>query len=236
MKPLVLFIVGPTASGKSKIALKLAKKLVGEIISADSMQVYKGMDIGTAKPTKIERKKIPHHLIDAVSPSQVFSAYRFRTLALKKVKEIISRKKLPIVCGGTGLYVRALLEGWVGGKPLAELGYSPVVIGIAKERGELYTDIEKRIEQMFRKGWVREVKRLNKRKWSRTAAQALGYREIRQALAKGASLEEAKALIKKNTRHYAKRQMTWFRKEREIIWVAADKSNDIVLTLSLQRR
>ena len=228
MNNTVLFIVGPTASGKSKIAMTVARQFHGEIISADSMQVYKGMDIGTAKPSAADRKKIPHHLIDVISPTKIFSAYHYRNLSFKKMKEIIGRKKLPIVVGGTGLYVRALLEGWVGGKPLAELGYSPIVIGIDKERSRLYADIEKRVDQMFRKGWVKEVKRLSRHKLSKTASPALGYREIAQALAGEVDMGEARLLIKKRTRNYAKRQMTWFRKEKGIIWAEAESAIETI--------
>lgn len=287
MKPPVLFIVGPTAAGKSKIAVALARRLKGEIISADSMLVYKGMDIGTAKPLPEERKKIPHHLMDLFLPSRGFSVFEYRRRALRAIHDIHRRGKLPIVTGGTGLYVRALLQGlaaqpgadlklrrrlsqrvkteglkalyeelkghdpkraseihpgderrivraleiahrsrikpsefWGSEKSLEGLGYQPIVIGMTKGRQSLYSDIEKRVDQMFRKGLVREVKRLAQRELSRTALQAVGYKEVLAAFRGEYSLAEAKAFIKKNTRHLAKRQWTWFKREQGIHWVS----------------
>ena len=221
MNPRILFIVGPTASGKSKIAMQLAKRLGGEIVSADSMQVYRGMDTGTAKPSKADRKKIPHHLLDVRSPAQPFSVFDYRRLALAKIRAIVKRGKLPVVTGGSGLYVRALLEGWTAkNRTLESLGFQPSVIGIAKDRTALYAGIEKRVDQMFRKGLVREVEKISKKKLSLTASQAVGYKEILNAFSGNSTLEEARALIKKNTRRLAKRQLTWFRKERGIQWVA----------------
>ena len=285
MKAKVLFIAGPTAAGKSRLALILAKRIKGEIISADSMQVYRGMDIGTAKPTALQQKQIPHYLIDIIPPSRSFSVYQYRRLALAKIRQVIKKGKFPIVVGGSGLFVRSLLQG-LSGQPgadirlrksleneaekfglkplyerlvkldparaakiksqdkrrilraleileqsrtkpsewyqkresLASLGFDPLVIGITKERSRLYADIEKRVEQMFRKGLVREVKKLLRSRWSKTARQAVGYKEIIPALRGEISLTAAKDLIKKNTRHFAKRQLTWFKKEQDIEW------------------
>jgi tRNA dimethylallyltransferase len=283
VKPNVLFIVGPTASGKSKIAILLARRLNGEIISADSMLVYKGMDIGTAKPTRAERKKVKHHLIDLFVPNRNFSAFEYRNRALAKLREISRRRKLPIVVGGTGLYVRTLLNGMIlhpeadpkfrsaltarakkegldvlyaelkkkdskraesikptderrivraleilaaaNSRPekkqesLKELGFYPMVIGITKDRSLLYNEIEKRVEQMFRKGLVKEVKKLVKQKLSKSALQAVGYKEVIASLKGEQTLQEAKALIKLRSRHLAKRQWTWFKREEGIIWV-----------------
>lgn len=287
IKPTVLFIVGPTATGKSKIAVEVARRLNGEIISADSMLVYKGMDIGTAKPSKAEQKKIPHHLIDLFLPSRNFSVFEYRKRALVKIREILRKKKLPIVTGGTGLYVRALLEGLeelpaadlklraqlsqrvkkeglevlyaelnkkdpqraaqikptderrivraleishqMQSKPAAsyakkesleELGFFPVVVGITKDRAVLYQNIEKRVDQMFRRGLLKEVKKLSKTRLSRTALQAVGYKELLASLEGDTSLDEAKNLIKKKSRHLAKRQWTWFKREKGIHWVS----------------
>jgi len=290
--PTVLFLVGPTASGKSKLALELALRLNGEIISADSMQVYKGMDIGTAKASGKERRLAPHHLIDFLSPTRNYSVHEFRESALKKIEEITARKKLPIVTGGSGLYVRSLLEGLSpqpaadtkvrrsleieakgkgvlylyhllmevdpqtasrikptdlrrivraleiyrisGAAPstlqnrkisLKKIGYSPVVIGITMDRTLLYQKIEQRVEQMFEEGLVDEVEHLAGKKLSKTAKQAIGYREILAVLKNKAAtdehrrrLAEAKELIKKSTRHFAKRQLTWFKREQDIRW------------------
>ncbi|HTL47412.1 MAG TPA: tRNA (adenosine(37)-N6)-dimethylallyltransferase MiaA [Verrucomicrobiae bacterium] len=284
----MLFLVGPTAAGKSKIALLVARRLGGEIISADSMQVYRGMDIGTAKPSAAERKEIPHHLIDLVEPSESFSVYEFRRRALAAIQDIVSRKKLPIVAGGTGLYVRSLLEGlspqpggdalfrekmeqtvssegierlykdlkkcdpesaarikptdkrriiraleiravsgksageWYASKEgLTDLGFEPLVLGITRERSFLYREIEKRVDEMFEKGLVREVRLLARQELSKTAFQAVGYKELLLSGPElsGREADAAKDLIKKNTRHLAKRQMTWFRKEKNIQWL-----------------
>lgn len=287
-QPLVLFIVGPTASGKSALAVALAKKLSGEIVSADSMLVYKGMDIGTAKPTKNERCGIPHHGFDLILPTQSFSVFAYRQFALKAIRDIVRRGKVPIVAGGTGFYVRALLEGLLplpgasaalrgelerealekglpalyrrfltldptrakaigphnqrriiraleiylvsGKKPsresiktpgLRELGYRPVVMGLHRDRAALYLKINRRVDAMFRKGLVREVKRLARKKLSKTALQGVGYKEtldwIRDPGTK--PLKEVKDRIKQTTRHFAKRQWTWFKRERGIRWV-----------------
>ena len=287
-KPTVLFIVGPTASGKSALAVALAKKLHGEIVSADSMLVYKGMDVGTAKPTKKERGGVSHHGIDLIAPSKTFSVFAYRQTALKVIKDIVKRGKVPIVAGGTGFYVRALLEGLSplpganasirrqlerealeqglpalyerllkldpkrakaigphnqrriiraleiylvsGKKPsrtpsktpgLMELGYKPVVIGLNRDREALYQKINQRVDAMFRKGLVREVKQLARKKLSQAALQGVGYKEtLDWILAKGERpVAEVKDRIKQATRHFAKRQWTWFKRERDIRWV-----------------
>lgn len=292
--PAVIFIVGPTATGKSALAVALAKKLGGEILSADSMLVYKGMDIGTAKPTKKERGGIPHHGLDLVPPEKSFSVFAYRQIALKSIRDIVSRGKVPIVAGGTGFYVRALLEGLsplpganaalrreleqetlekglpalyerllkldplraeaigphnkrriiraleiylVSGKRasesvkktpgLRELGYRPLVIGIHRDREALYLKINRRVDAMFKKGLVGEVKRLSRKKFSKTALQGVGYKEVLEELKKGTGifsqekrrLSPLKDRIKQTTRHFAKRQWTWFKRERAIRWV-----------------
>ncbi len=292
----IVFIVGPTAVGKSEIAVWLARKLNGEIISADSMQVYRGMDIGTAKPGKRLCRAVRHHLIDILEPSTAYSAFRFRTLALKKIGEIHRRGKIPFIVGGSGLYVRALLRGlegeskpdpalrrnlqtvfqreglpamvknleqldpagamkvdkknarrvlraleilMTGEEPLAkrsqqqkslkDLGYQPVLAGINFPRARLYERINQRIDRMFRQGWVPEVRRLLKKKIGITAKQALGYRELILLLAlkltkkeeKG-KLSQIREIIKQQTRRFAKRQQTWFRKEEGIHWFSIE--------------
>ncbi len=290
IKPKVVFIVGPTASGKSALAIEIAKKMRGEIISADSMQVYQGMNIGTAKLTLVEQHGIPHHGIDLVPASRPFNAYDFRKYALQKIHEIRMRANLPIVTGGSGLYVRGLLEGLpeitmqneavrehfehrleteglealarelkqidpehfekmdvqnpmrviraleihsiTGQKPsqvrekretLEDLGYFPVVLGIDRDREWLYERINQRVDQMFKAGLVMEVEVLMASGLSKTAAQAVGYKEIIEALnAEGnlaAKLEGAKEKIKQASRNLAKRQWTWFKRERGINWV-----------------
>ncbi len=294
----VLFLVGPTASGKTRLSIALARKLHGEIISADSMMVYRGMDIGTAKPTLAERKRIPHHLIDCLPIQKNFSVFEFRELAIKKIRAVIRRGALPMVVGGTGLYVRSLLRGlselpgpnlelrssleWEArekglavlyerlssqdpvrasqikstdqkriiralevivasaspeSKKLAsfpgvsELGFFPVVVGITKDRSALYADIEKRVDQMFRRGLVREARSLMGKKISLTARQAVGYKEVFSALAGEITMDRAKELIKRNTRRLAKRQMTWFRKEEGLRWVLIETGEKTDQTL-----
>ena len=295
MKKTVLFVIGPTACGKSQAALRLAESLKGEIVSADSMQVYRGMDIGTAKPTPAELKKIPHHLIDVVEPSEVFDVGRFRSLAIEALGKITAAQKMPIVAGGSGLYVRALLEGLSGQpgrdetlraeleariqsegseklhaelkkkdpeqavkikpadakriiraleiiqlsgrmpsdwyqkkEPLEDLGYHPVVLGIMKNRPALYRDIDRRVEKMFEDGLWEEAKGLLKLELSRTAMEAIGYKEALILLkafpdARFSDLpkKETEKLIPavaQRTRQFAKRQITWFKREKNTSW------------------
>ncbi len=295
MKPQVLVIVGPTAVGKSKVALELARRLGGEIVSADSMQVYQGMDIGTAKPSRLERRKVTHHLLDIIPPSRSFSVFSYQKRAFAKIRKILRRGKFPIVVGGSGLYVRSLVEGLSpepgpdkklrrklfqaaeksgsaklhgrllrldperarkikpgdtkrivraleifersGKKPsewhsqkkesLETQGFEPFVVGLTKDRQRLYADIEKRVDAMFQKGLVREVKKLLKGRLSQTAAQAVGYKELFAALRGSGTLEEARNAIKKKSRHLAKRQMTWFRKEKGIQWVIWEEGDTV---------
>lgn len=286
--PIVLFIVGPTASGKSALAVALAKKLGGEVLSADSMLVYKGMDIGTAKPTKKERGGIPHHGIDLIPPTKSFSVFAYRQLALKSIRDMVRRGKVPIVAGGTGFYVRALLEGLsplpgasafirrklereaqekglpalykrllkldpprakaigphnqrriiraleiylASGKKASEavkktpglraLGYEPIVIALHRNRDALYQKINRRVDVMFKKGLVSEVKKLSKKKLSKTALQGVGYKETLDWIqGEGKEpFETIKDRIKQSTRHFAKRQWTWFKREQGIRWV-----------------
>lgn len=285
MKKKLIFIIGPTASGKSEAALRLAKKIKGEIISADSMQVYKEMDILTAKPAKTLRRAIPHHLIDVVSAQKDFSAADFRKKALAAIKKIERKNKIPIIVGGTGLYLHALLDGLSPappadlkirrkleklavdkgadylynkllkidpaaagkihpndlrriiraievyqktGQPITKLqsktkglrdSYQIKIFGLSLPRNVLYQKINKRVEEMFEAGALKEVKKLTSLKLSRSAQQALGLKEISGFLEGRYSLEEAKRLLKRNTRHYAKRQLTWFRKTKGVKWI-----------------
>lgn len=284
MKTLI-FIIGPTASGKTKVAFELAKKINGEIISADSMQVYKGMDILTAKPSKRIKEEVPHHLIDIISPEQDFSAADFRKKALLAIKKIQQKKKIPIIVGGTGLYVRALIDGLFEapaadlkirrrlenlaldrgasylynillqidrqaakrihpndqrriiraievykktGQPISKLQantkgikdkYEIKIFGLDISRTALYQRINKRVEDMFKRGVAEEVKSILSLKLSETAIQALGIKEIKGYLEGNYSLDEAKRVLARNTRHYAKRQLTWFRKMEGVKWV-----------------
>lgn len=284
----VLFLVGPTGSGKTELSLLLAKRLGCEIVSADSMLVYKGMDIGTAKPTLTERRKVHHHLIDIVSPRTNFSVYQHRRRALKAIEEIVERCKIPLVVGGSGLYVEALWKGLSllpapslkmrvpigtnlsarllyrrlrkidskraseihpndrrrilraleiaecsGKRPsecyqqresLEDLGCRVAVFGIWREREELYERINQRVKRMFQRGFIREVKRLKKRGFSLTARQALGYREILERQGPPLRLIEA---VQTRTRQFAKRQLTWLRRQKEIRWVRWERGETV---------
>ncbi|MBU3912438.1 MAG: tRNA (adenosine(37)-N6)-dimethylallyltransferase MiaA [Candidatus Omnitrophica bacterium] len=278
----VYFLIGPTASGKTELSLKLAKRLNAEIISCDSMCVYKGMDILTSKPSPFARKKIRHHLIDLISPAEEFSAAKYRKLALEAVEGILKRGKTPLFTGGSGLYIKAVVDGLFpsskkdarfrkrqeqlaekyGGKYIYNklkkidpveagkihpnnvryviraleiyhtekkrpselrkrrepLKHKVKMLGIQMDRAALYKNIEDRVDQMFKEGIVEEVKRLSKIRLSVTAKNAIGYSEALGYLKGRYSLEEAKDLLKKNTRHFAKRQITWFRSDPRIQW------------------
>lgn len=275
----VVVIAGPTASGKSSLSIALAKKLDGEIISADSRQVYKLLDIGTAKVTVEEQKAVPHHLIDLKLPNEEFNAFEFETLAFNTIALISEQGKLPIVAGGSGLYVRALLEGisytadvkedvreqiqtqlrehgrdflytmlleqdpitaatmlpqnykrvvralevlLSTGKSIREHHQSYkrehehhfVTILLNPEREPLYSLIDARVDTMLRKGLIDEVKNLMEMGFSPeiNALNTVGYKEIFMLLNGEIDQDEAIRLIKRNTRHFAKRQYTWFRK------------------------
>ena len=284
--PKLLVICGPTASGKSDLALKLAHELDAEIVNADSMQVYRGLDIGTAKPTLQQRAEISHHLIDVVAPDESFSAADFAGAADAAIQDITRRGKRAIVVGGTGLYIRALLKGLVdspggdgqiraalheeaarvgnlvmleklrlvdpelaaglhpnklvriiralevqqlSGIPLSqhqkehsfsERRYDSLQIGIQVERPELYQRIEQRVERMLNDGLLEEVSGLLAAGFGSElkAMRSIGYKESAAHLQGELSLEETANLIKRDTRHYAKRQLTWFKADPDILW------------------
>jgi len=288
MKPRVLAIVGPTAVGKSELALRLATRLGGEIISADSMQVYKGLDIATAKPSLTERLLCPHHLIDIVDPKETFSAADYQKMARTAVLEILSRGKLPIFCGGTGLYLRAALDdynftaiennsevrkrlqqelrevglpalhnrlksvdpkvaarvdqhderrivralevfettgralgSWESEKDIGASIYDALIIGLTRPRAELYVRIDERVEQMLQSGLLEEAKKYFDQGLSYVSGQALGYKELYPYFKGETTLEEAAEKLKRQTRRYAKRQITWFRADARVRWVNA---------------
>jgi len=287
-KKKVIFIVGPTAAGKTAFAVKLAQKMNGEIISADSMQAYRDMDIASQKPTALEQKRVKHHLISFLNPEDEYSAAAFQGMARKTIKDIIKRGKTPIVVGGSGLYVKALADGIFPSRGKSEkirsrLGrlaerkgplflhrrleridplsaatihpndlkrvmraleiyalekktktslkketkgikdeYDIKIFGLTAERKKLYGMIERRVDLMFKKGLTREVRKLLRRKLGVTARQALGIKEVGGYLNKTYSLEEAKERLKKNTRRFAKRQLTWFRADKRITWLGKE--------------
>lgn len=285
MKPRIILLVGPTAVGKSETAVCLAKRINAEIISCDSMQVYKGMDIITAKPPLVSRRIIPHHLLSVISPDKQYCVFRYYKDASPKIKEILRRGKTPLIAGGSGLYMSILIDGLfksakpreairnrlyqqaeelgseyiykrlkdidpeaaakihphdtkriiralevfeVTGQTISQLQkqkrglgqeYDIKVFGLNMAREKLYRRIDERVEKMFNQGLVAEVKCLLKSKLSKTAAYAIGIKELKGYFDDFYDLEEAKHMIKRNTRLYAKRQLTWFRKDRRINWI-----------------
>ncbi|MFA6197693.1 MAG: tRNA (adenosine(37)-N6)-dimethylallyltransferase MiaA [Patescibacteria group bacterium] len=274
---LLINVVGPTASGKSALALSLAKKFNGVIICADSRQVYKYMNIGTNKPSRAERKVVPHYGLDLVTPNQVFTLSDFMKYADRVLTEVWQQGKLPFIVGGTGLYVTALAEGYslstagpdaslrqkLVTKTTTQLAsllqklspaaaqsldlknrhrviraleqtkhhsssqtaakkprYHTLQLGASIDRAKLYKRINQRVDLMVKQGLIAEVKRLAKRyRWSRPAMSGIGYRQIGQWLSGDISRDEAIELIKRDTRHYAKRQLTWYRKRTNIHWI-----------------
>ncbi|MBT9133286.1 MAG: tRNA dimethylallyltransferase [Firmicutes bacterium] len=286
MKTRIIAIVGPTAVGKTALTLSLAEKVGGEVISADSMQVYRGMDIGTAKLTPAERARIPHHLIDVVEPGEAFSAADYQRLARAAVDEIASRGRIPIFSGGTGMYIRAAIDDYnfvtvsnnprvrdelrrqardtglsqlyarltdldppvaarvhknderriiralevfeTTGRPLSfwesqkdarQAIYDAVFIGLDRPRAELYARIDQRVETMVATGLLDEVSALMTRGMSLVAHQALGYKEVIPFLEGRCSFQEMMETLKRETRRYAKRQLTWFRADARVQWL-----------------
>ena len=291
-EPLII-LTGPTSVGKTGLSIKLAQKIGGEIISADSMQVYHYMNIGSAKIMPEEMEGVPHHLVDVLDPKEAFDVYTFQQLAKKALDEIYAKGKVPIIVGGTGFYIQALLydidfttsleeeEGQLR-KELEELGatkgatylhdrlrsldeesakqihpnnmkrviraieycettgnkfsehneeqrqkespYDFAYFVLNDERSFLYERIEKRVDIMLEQGLIEEVKTLKEMGLTReyVSMQGLGYKEILDYLDGKTTLEEAIYLLKRDTRHFAKRQLTWFRREKDVIWV--DKS------------
>ncbi|MBT4349195.1 tRNA (adenosine(37)-N6)-dimethylallyltransferase MiaA [bacterium] len=278
----LIIILGPTASGKSDFAVRLGKKFDSEIISADSRQIYKSLDIGSNKITKAEKQGIKHYAIDIVNPDQNFSLHDWQQSAFKLIKKIFKNKKLAMLVGGTGLYLSSILQNYElpatdkklraklnkldlkqlvtklvkqdpdGAKKInlqnkvhvaraleyaiahkenfkdaqksSDCPYDYLIFGLKQDTEKLYAKINKRVDQMIGKGLVDEVKNIYQKYPDKNmpALSGIGYQEIIQYLENQSSLEEAIELIKKNTRHYAKRQMTWFRRMEkqgfEILW------------------
>lgn len=295
----LLVLSGPTASGKTGAAMALARRLPLEIVSADSMQVYRGMDIGTAKPTPPERREVPHHLVDVVDPDEPYSAGRFVADAEEAIRGIRSRGRFPLLVGGTGMYLRALVRGldplpsdrkirddlrgrWEkeGGEALYDrlrradpetaakvrpadrvrvlraleileiTGTPPsarrtawrggpepgrvLFLALRLDRDALYRRIEERVEGMILQGMLDEVRGLLSRGYGPEVRSmgALGYRHVLRHLLGGHPLEQAVAEWKRDTRRYAKRQMTWLSAERDVRWIEGDSARDALPEIS----
>lgn len=292
-KPMII-LTGPTAVGKSALSVKLAKKINGAVISADSMQVYRHMDIGSAKITPGEMQGVTHYMIDELEPDEEFHVVRFVTMAKEYLKEIYADGKIPIIAGGTGFYIQALLYDidftesredpdyrrelslfadrygeealheklrevdeeaaneihpnnrkrviralefyHLTGKKISlhneeerkkESPYQSAYFVLNDERGRLYERIDARVDQMLEDGLVEEVRALKSRGCNRnmTSMKGLGYKEILAYLDGETTLEEAVRILKRDTRHFAKRQITWFKRERDVIWVRKQDFN-----------
>ncbi len=288
--PLVVILLGPTGSGKTALSLALAERFGGEIVSCDSVAVYRGMDLGTAKPTAAERARVPHHLIDVAEPDQPFTAGAYSRLARSALREIAARSRLPIVTGGTGLYLRALTEGLFAGperrqdlrdrlqrsrdrhgdawlhrvlsrldpdraarihandaakliraievclaarQPMSQVlantaeardpltGFRLVRIGLNPPRQQLYERLNRRCAEMFAAGLVQETRALLACYGPIKALDSLGYRQAMSILIRGVSEKAAIAEAQQGHRNYAKRQLTWFRREPGIHWIEA---------------
>lgn len=294
IKQPLLVIVGPTASGKTSLAIELAKKFDGEVISADSMQIYKGMDIATAKPTNDEMQGIPHHLISCINADKAFSVADYVLLAKEKISEVAKRGKLPILAGGTGLYINSLIDNikfddtnanfeirnrllneaneygnkylldklseidpetaevlhennltriiralevyeTTGEKisthkansKLEESPYNCCIIGLNyTDRDKLYERINQRVDEMVGNGLVDEAREVFDNLKLKTAHQAIGYKELIPYFQGESTLNECIDLLKQQTRRYAKRQLTWFRKDTRINWIEINENID----------
>lgn len=290
----LVILTGPTAVGKTHLSIQLAKKINGEIISADSIQVYKGMDIGSAKITKEETDGIPHHLIDILEPKEEFNVHIFKKLATKAINDISSRGKIPIIVGGTGFYIQAVLYDINFDDTETDYEYREYLEQLAKDKGnaflhdmlkevdhesaaaihcnnlkrviraleyykqtgkkisehnekerenkspynfayfvlndkrdKLYNRINQRVDIMFDNGLLKEMETLIAKGYTRdlVSMQGIGYKELFNYFDGKTSLDETKELIKKNTRHFAKRQLTWFRREKDVTMLNIDEFN-----------
>ncbi len=221
----LLIIAGCTAVGKSDFAIKLSEQLNMEIISADSVQVYKGIEIATSKPTAQEKELCKHHLVNFVNPFENYNAYNFVCDAKRAIETIAKQNKLPVIVGGTGLYIDSLLYGFdfAGAKNSPNFDFKYIFLN--DNRDTIYSKINLRVDKMLEKGLIDEVKAL--RNIGITidcqCMQAIGYKEIWSYLDGEMSLQDSISLMKKNTRNYAKRQLTWFRQEQDAEeWLVAN--------------
>lgn len=231
--PLVV-IVGETASGKSDLAMYLAKEFDGEIIAADSRTIYRGMDIGTAKPSKQDQATVPHHLIDIANPDERYNTARFQQDATRAINDIATRGKLPIMVGGTGLYIDSVIFDYdFNNKTMGELRPNTLVLGASRDRDDLKQRIEQRIDKMLEAGFIEEVKKLGDQYgWNAPAMTGTGYRAFADYIRGSISLEEAKRRSIKNDKDLAKRQRTWFKRNKSIHWVTDyNQAVELVTTL-----
>lgn len=300
MKKPIIILTGPTAVGKTSLSINLAQKINGEIISADSMQVYKHMDIGTAKVTKAQMDGVKHYLIDILEPDEEFNVVKFKSYALEALNEIYKKGKTPIVVGGTGFYIQALLYDIIFDETDTKKLYRHELEQLAKDKGnmflhnmlrevdsvsaskihpnnvkrviraleyyketnrtisrhnaeqsenespynfsyfvlndkreDIYSRINQRVDQMISDGLVKEVSLLKEKGYSKDmiSMQGIGYKEVLDYLGDFCTLDEAIDNIKKDTRHFAKRQITWFRREKEVTWINInefDNKNQII--------
>ncbi|MCD8108053.1 MAG: tRNA (adenosine(37)-N6)-dimethylallyltransferase MiaA [Oscillospiraceae bacterium] len=293
MKQKLIVICGPTASGKTELAVSLAELFNGEVVSADSMQIYRGISIATAKPTSEEMRHIKHHMIDILDLSEEFSVADYVRLAGACIEDIAKRGKLPIVCGGTGLYISSLVNGISfdetcsstelreeltklaeekGGEYLLDIlrefdpesaerlhpnnlmriiraievykisgvtmteanqlsqkesPYDPIMIGLNySDRELLYERVNQRVDRMLEMGLLHEAKEVLSMENVATAGQAIGYKEFKPYFDGEKSLEDCVEAVKQDSRRYAKRQLTWFRRDERINWILRDKLND----------
>ena len=226
----LIVILGATSTGKSSLALEIAQRFGTEIISADSMAVYRNFNVGTAKPSPTDLQRIPHHLIDILDAEEKFSVGEFVRRARPIIGELNLRGKIPIVAGGTGLYIQALVEGYELGagkslishfKRTGELIYDALIFGLTTERNELYDRINRRTMEMFANGLVDEVQNLlaNGVNPNAQAMLGIGYKETVEFLTGNASLDETISKISQATRNFAKRQLTWYRRMKYIQWL-----------------
>lgn len=290
-------IVGPTCSGKTQLSINIAEQLNSEIISADSRQFYKFLDIGTAKPSSFDLKKVKHHFVNTLNPDENFNVSNFEAEALKVVSRLHSENKIPVVAGGSGLYIKALIDGifntvdkdedyrsellkkksdygeeflfnelkkvdpvsaskmlpqnykrviralevyHLTGKPIwkhqedykRSLKIDFIQFGLKWARTDLYKNIDNRVDAMFRHGLVEEVKSILKKGYNINinSLNTVGYKEVILFLEGMISLENAVELIKRNTRHFAKRQLTWFNKDKRIKWIEINTQDDLLRT------
>lgn len=305
-KPPLVILTGPTAAGKTKLSVELAKRIGGEIISADSMQVYRGMDIGSAKVTRKEMQGIPHYLIDEFDPSEEFHVVKFQEYAKKYIHRIHEKGKIPILVGGTGFYIQAVLYDIDFTENGSDLSYRNHLQMVADQRGAetlhtmlrgvdpvsadaihannikrviralefyhetgqkisehneaerkkespytfayfvlndlretIYKNIDLRVDQMMKQGLLDEVRTLKDKGCTRdlVSMQGLGYKEILDYFDGACTLDEAVRILKRDTRHFAKRQLTWFRREREVEWIdknTFDHDTEKILTYMIQ--